>query len=136
MSTSSRRFELAVLAESFAIVRLRADAPLPSWAVQGNFFSVTRTADELSTVCAINQVPSGLALQTGWRALKVKGPFTLSEIGVLAELTATLAQAKVSVFAISTFDTDYLLVSEKNLAVAIAALRAAGHAVVQTDVHV
>ena len=134
MSTSSRRFELAVLAESFTIVRLRADAPVPPWAVQGNFSSVTRTSDELSIVCATSQVPSSLASQTRWCALKVKGPFALSEIGVLAELAETLAQAEISLLAISTFDTDYLLVSEKALAAAIAALRAAGHGVVQGDI--
>jgi len=62
-----------------------------------------------------------------WRALQVKGPFALSEIGVLAALAAPLAEAKVSLFAISTFDTDYLLVSEKQLHTALAALRHAGH---------
>jgi hypothetical protein len=129
MSGSNRRFDLTVLPGSFAIVRLAADAPLPPWAAQGGFFSVTRTSDELSVVCLADQVPSGVATETGWRALKVKGPFALSELGVLAVLTAPLASAKVSLFAISTFDTDYLLVSEKQLDVAIAALKNAGHGV-------
>jgi len=111
------------------MVRLAADAPLPPWAAQGGFFSVTRTSDELSVVCLADRVPSGVATETGWRALKVKGPFALSEIGVLATLAAPLALAKVSLFPISTFDTDYLLVSEKQLDVAIAALKDAGHSV-------
>jgi len=130
MSESDRRFELTVLPGFFAIVRLAANEPLPSWATTGDFFSVTRTSDELSVVCLANQVPPGLAAETAWRALKVHGPFALSEIGVLAALAAALAHAKVSLFAISTFDTDYLLVSEKKLDAAIAALRAAGHSVV------
>jgi len=127
MSESTRRFDLTALPGSFAIVRLAADAPLPPWATQGGFFSVTRTSDELSIVCAADQVPRGVAAEMEWRALQVKGPFALSEIGVLAALAAPLAEAKVSLFAISTFDTDYLLVSEKQLHTALAALRHAGH---------
>ena len=129
MSESQRRFNLTVLPGFFAIVRLAAEAPLPRWATQGGFFSVTRTGDVLSVVCAAEQVPSGVAAVTGWRALRVKGPFALSEIGVLATLTAPLAEAKVSLFAISTFDTDYLLVAEKQLSAAIAALKGAGHCI-------
>ena len=127
MSRSKRRFDLTVLPGSFAIVHLAADAPFPQWAVQGEFFSVTRTSDEVSVVCTADQVPKDVKAEAGWRVLKVKGPFALSEIGVLAALSASLAEAKVSLFAISTFDTDYLLVSEKQLLAAIAALRGAGH---------
>jgi hypothetical protein len=127
MSKSERSFDLTVLPGAFAIVRLAADTPLPRWAARGEFFSVTRTSDELSVVCLADQVPSGIATETGRRALKVTGPFALSEIGVLAALAAPLAEAKVSLFAISTFDTDYLLVSEKQLNAAIAALKGAGH---------
>src|ERR1700738_1746053 len=129
MSESSRRFGLTVLPGSFAMVRLAADAPLPSWATRGDFFSITRTRDELSIVCVAAQVPGGVAAETGWRALKVTGPFALSEIGVLAALATPLAKATVSLFAISTVDTDYLLVSEKQLHAAIAALKGAGHGV-------
>jgi hypothetical protein len=127
MSKSKRRFDLTVLPGSFAIVHLAATAPSPRWAVQGNFFSVTRTGDEVSVVCAADQVPRDVKAEAGWRVLEVKGPFALSEVGVLAGLSAPLAEAKVSLFAISTFDTDYLLVSEKQLLAAIAALRGAGH---------
>lgn len=132
--SADRRFELMVLPEIFAIVRLAADAPLPFWAIDGDFFSVTRTSDELSLVCRANQVPSSLTAERGWRTLKVQGPFALSEIGVLAALSAPLAQAKVSLFAISSFDTDYLLVRDTKLDAAIAALRAAGHAVSSNNV--
>src|SRR3977135_2407439 len=120
MSESSRRFNLTVLPDSFALVRLAADAPVPSWATQGEFFAITRTRDELSIVCLATQVPTGVLAETGWRALKVKGPVALSEIGVLASLATSLANADVSLFALSTFDTDYLLVSEKQLDAAIA----------------
>src|SRR5579864_3986420 len=115
MSKSKRRFDLTVLPGSFALVHLAADAPFPRWAVQGEFFSVTRTNDEVSVVCAADQVPNDVAAEAGWRLLKAKGPFALSEVGVLAELSTPLAEANVSLFAISTFDTDYLLVKEKQL---------------------
>jgi hypothetical protein len=134
MSKSDGRFELTVLTGSFAMVRLAADSPLPLWAIEKDFFSVTRTSDELSIVCPARQVPSGIAAETGWRVLKVEGPFALSEVGVLAALSAPLAAANVSLFAISTFDTDYLLVSEKQLYVAIAALQNAGHHVEQISI--
>jgi uncharacterized protein len=129
MSESNRSFDLTVLPGSFAIARLPADAPVPSWATQGHFFSVTRTSDELSVVCLANQIPPSLSPEAGWRALKVQGPFELSEVGVLAALAVPLAEAKVSLLAISTFDTDYLLVSETTLDPALRALTTAGHRV-------
>jgi hypothetical protein len=129
MDVSTRRFELTLLPERFAISRLAADAPIPSWATHGPFFSVTRTCDELSVVCELSHVPVGVQSQPGWRVFKVHGPFVLSEIGVLSALTAPLAKARISLFAISTFDTDYLLVASAVLSAAIAALEQAGHTI-------
>ena len=133
MSESNRRFALTVLRRPFALVRLAADSPLPLWATDAEFFSATRTSDELSIVCPAARVPDRTVAEKGWRVLKVKGPFALSEVGVLAALSASLAAAKVSLFAISTFDTDYVLVTEKQLDAAIAALRSAGHRVQQSS---
>jgi|SRR5260370_789944 len=129
MAAATRHLELSLLPERFAISRLAADAPIPAWATQGPFFSVTRTGDELSIVTEISRVPVGVQSQPGWRVLKVHGPFVLSEIGVLAALTAPLAEAKISLFAVSTFDTDYLLVASETLSAGIAALERAGHIV-------
>jgi hypothetical protein len=129
MAASTRRLELTLLAESFVISRLAADAPIPAWATQGAFFSVTRTGDELSVVTELSRVPVGVQSQPGWRALKVHGPFILSEIGILSALATPLAEAKISLFAVSTFDTDYLLVASDTLPAAIAALERAGHTV-------
>ncbi len=129
MAASTRQLELTLLPDRFAISRLAADAPIPGWATQGAFFSVTRTRDELSVVCELARVPVGVQCQSGWRVLKVHGPFVLSEIGVLSALAAPLAAAKISLFAISTFDTDYLLVASETLLAAIAALERAGHAI-------
>jgi uncharacterized protein len=129
MDASTRRFELTLLPERFAISRLAADAPIPNWATQGRFFSVTRTGDELSVVCELALVPVGVQSQSGWRVFKVHGPFVLSEIGVLSALAEPLAKARISLFAVSTFDTDYLLVASATLPAAIAALEQAGHTI-------
>ena len=129
MAAAIRRLELTLLTERFAISRLAADAPIPDWATHGSFFSVTRTGDELSVVTEISQVPVGVQSQPGWRVFKVHGPFVLSEIGVLSALAAPLAEAKISLFAISTFDTDYLLVAAETLSAAIAALGRTGHTI-------
>src|SRR5882757_10962834 len=127
MAAVTRHLELTLLLERFAISRLAADAPIPEWATEGPFFSLTRTGDELSVVTELSRVPVGVQSQAGWRVLKVHGPFVLSEIGVLASLAAPLAEAKISLFAVSTFDTDYLLVASETRPAAIAALERAGH---------
>ncbi len=127
MLTSPRKLELTLLPERFAISRLPANSPLPEWALKGSFFSVTRTGDELSVVCELSLVPPEVQSQPGWRILKVHGPFVLSEIGVLSSLASPLANAKLSLFAISTFNTDYLLVAAATLSAAMKALGQAGH---------
>jgi len=129
MAAATRHLELTLLPERFAISRLAADAPIPEWATQGPFFSVTRTGDELSVVTELSRVPPGVHSQPGWRVLRVHGPFVLSEIGVLASLATPLSETNISLFAVSTFDTDYLLVASETLLAAIAALERAGHAI-------
>jgi uncharacterized protein len=121
--------ELRLLPGRYAICRLAADAAVPSWASGGDFSSVTRTPDELSVVCAEAGAPDGVKCERGWRILQVAGPLEFSLTGVLAAIAAPLASAGVSIFAISTFDTDYVLVKEDNLAEAAAALGTAGHRV-------
>jgi hypothetical protein len=96
----------------------------------GEFVSITHTADELSIVCAEEHVPSGVKADREWRALKVEGPLDLALTGILASLANPLAEAQINIFAISTFDTDYLLVKEYNVARACDVLRQAGHVVV------
>ncbi len=129
MAASTRHLELSLLPERFAISRLPAGSPIPLWATQGPFYSVTRTGDELSVVTELSLVPVGIESQPGWRVLKVHGPFVLSEIGVLAALAMPLAEAKISLFVVSSFDTDYLLVASETLLAAIAALERAGHTI-------
>jgi hypothetical protein len=111
------------------VVRLAADAPLPGWALAGEFVSLTRTRDELSVVCEERLVPAPLNREGAWRALKVEGPLDFAMVGVLASIASPLASAGVSIFTISTFDTDYVLVKDDRLATALEALRSAGHVV-------
>jgi hypothetical protein len=118
---------LFLLPETFAVCRLAPDAPAPEWASGGDFASVTRTRDELSIVCPAGRVPAGVRSEPGWRCLKVEGPFEFSVTGLLASLTAPLAEARVPTLAVCTFDTDYLLVKEHDLGRALEALRAAGY---------
>src|SRR6266849_5348144 len=134
MAAATRHLELSLLPERFAISRLAADAPIPGWATQGGFFSVTRTGDELSIDTELSRVPVDVQPQPGWRVLKVHGPFVLSEIGVLSAMASPLAEAKISLFAVSTFDTDYLLVAAGTLPAAIAALERAGHTIHRSNV--
>ncbi|HUE56541.1 MAG TPA: ACT domain-containing protein [Candidatus Udaeobacter sp.] len=129
MAAATRRLELTLLSERFAISRLAADAAVPEWAMRGTFFSVTRTGDELSIVTEVSRVPIGVQSQSGWCVREVHGPFILSEIGVLSVLTTPLTEAKVRLLVISTFDTDYLLVASSTLSDAIAALERAGHTI-------
>jgi uncharacterized protein len=127
--TTYRRLELTLLPLRLAVSRLAVDAPLPAWATQGSLLSVTRTSDELSIVAEESVTPAGLQTQPGWRALKVHGPFAFSEIGVISALASPLAESKISMFVLSTFDTDYLLIASGNLAAAIAVLEQAGHTI-------
>lgn len=120
---------LVVLDERLAVCRLEPDAGVPAWATVGGFFSVTRTEDELSVVCPEEHVPEGTVCERVWRALKVEGPLDFSLVGVMASLAAPVAEAGVSIFALSTYDTDYLLVKEENLDLAVATLRERGHEV-------
>jgi hypothetical protein len=122
-----------MLPDLFAVCRLNADAPIPDWALMGDFFSVTRTDDELSIVCRQEQVPHGVTSEIGWRCLKARGPIAFSMVGVVASLTVPLAQAGISIFVISTYDTDYVMVKEENVEKAIAALVEHGHAVLETE---
>ncbi len=122
-----RLLSLSILPESFAIARLDASAPVPRWAGAGGLLSVTRTGDELSIVCVGDAVPPEAAASRGWRAMRVAGPLDFALTGILASLAAPLAEAGVPIFALSTHDTDYVLVPEDRLPRAVDALTAAGH---------
>lgn len=120
------KFPLRLLSSSYAVARLPADAEIPAWADGPGLASITRTPDELSIVCLAGRVPDEVQAEPGWRAFQLVGPVPFTTTGVVSGLSVPLAAAQVGVFILSTFDTDYLLVKQDNLAKAVAALRGAG----------
>jgi len=120
---------LELLPVPFAVVRLDPQSEMPSWAYGQPFSSVTHTSDETSIVCPQTSVPSDVTCERGFRGLKVRGPLAFSETGILESLAQPLAVAGVSIFAISTFDTDYVFLPETDLDRGLAALADAGHSV-------
>lgn len=115
---------------SFAVCRLPSGSGVPPWGVEGGFFSITSTADELSIVCVAARVPNGVQREGGWRCFKLIGPFPFGETGILASFIQPLSDRAIPIFAISTFDTDYVLVKEDRAEAALRALQEAGHQLV------
>jgi uncharacterized protein len=128
--------KLQVLPSRFAVCRLAPGAAIPYWvAGKAEFVSITRTSAELSVVCPEWSVPAATQCGRGWRALQVAGPLDFSLTGILVSVARPLAEAGVSIFAVSTYDTDYVLVREECLDRAIDALSAAGHSVARYSEH-
>jgi hypothetical protein len=119
------RLSLSLEPELLSVCRLPAGAAVPESLLRESFVSITRTAEELSIVCRSAAVPAGAAEEGPWRALKVAGPLDFSLTGILTSLTRPLAEAGISVFALSTYDTDYLLVPAEQAEAAMAALEGA-----------
>ena|SRR3712207_8216204 len=121
--------DLDLLPEEYAVCRLPAGSPVPAGlgGLDKGLVSVTWTPDEVSIICPADRVPQGATVETPWRCFRVVGPLDLALTGILASLVGPLAQARVNVFAFSTFDTDHLLVPAVRLAEAVATLTGAGH---------
>lgn len=122
----AKSLRISVLPLRLAVCRLAPEAALPFW-IRGSFTSVTRTPDELSIVCDDGAVPPDVQAERGWRALKVEGPIPFEVTGVAAALVSPLAEARISVFLLATFDTDYLLLKEEVFDAAVSVLRGRGH---------
>ena len=118
-------FDLELLSGNYVICRLNPAEPVPEWP-GGELLSVTRTPDELTIICRDDNVPDEVQSEPGWRCLRVAGKLDFSLVGVIAKITTVLADADISVFTISTFDTDYFLVREIDLDRALKAWNEAG----------
>lgn len=124
------RLPLELLPDTLAVCRLEPTAPVPAWAQQSRgFLTVSRTAEELSITAVQQVVPADVACVRDYRALRVRGPLPLDLIGILAAIADPLADAGLSIFAISTYDTDYVLVKARDLETALGVLKQAGHQV-------
>lgn len=131
MTNAARSLTLSVLPDLFAICKLPADTPAPPLPDGDSLVAMTRTADGLSLVLPESRAPHGARSERGWRCLKVSGPIDFDLTGVLESIAAPLAVAGVSIFALSTYDTDYVLVRDGVLDRAREALEAAGHRFVE-----
>jgi hypothetical protein len=128
MAHTPPRLPLELLTDTLAICRLDAGAAVPEW-VEGSsaFLTITRTAEELSITALQRAVPAGMPCEGDYRAVRVRGPLPLNLIGILAAMADPLAEAGLGIFAISTYDTDYVLIKQRDLAIALEALERAGH---------
>jgi len=129
--TSRQKLKFRLLAGAYAIVRMAPDAAIPEWAANGDFTSITRSAEELSIVCAAENVPYGVDAGPCWVCLKLEGPFPFSQAGVLLSFIEPVSANGVPIFAISTYDTDYVLIMQENWTAAQAALEHAGHELIR-----
>jgi uncharacterized protein len=125
---------LVVLSDTLAICRLNSTQPLPAWVKmgEGEFFSATRTPDELSIIVADSRAPKDAKCERGWRLLRVRGSLDFNQVGIIAGLSGALADAGVSIFALSTYDTDYVMMKQADLDRAVAALHQAGYTVTRS----
>ena len=110
------KLTLSVLGGEYAIHRFPPESDIP--ALMGNFLSITRTEDELSIVCDAELPLKSEKSESGWACIKVLGPLDFGLTGILAKIASVLAEAEISIFAISTYDTDYILVKRESLAIA------------------
>ncbi|NRA64534.1 MAG: ACT domain-containing protein [Pseudobacteriovorax sp.] len=133
MTDIHQKPKLSLLTLELSIYRLNSDEKIPDWLSQKSFFSVTRTHDELSIVCPPEPKFSPRREEKNWRAIKVQGPLDFSLTGVLKSIADPLDQANISIFAISTFDTDYILVKNQNLEQALSVLKSHDFQFVKDD---
>jgi len=116
------KFTLSILPEKLGICHLAEKSDIPEWAKDTSFCSITRTKTELSIVCPQEEIPGGVLIEKDWRAFKLEGDLGIESVGVIAALSQPLAEAGISIFNISTFETNYVLVEDKNLAKSILVL--------------
>ncbi|KKH95999.1 amino acid-binding protein [Methanosarcina sp. 1.H.T.1A.1] len=125
------KLTLSVLEGRFGICKLETGSEIPEWVYGSSFLSVTQTPEELSVVCQERSIPenipAGALVEKGWSCLKVEGPLDFGLTGILAGISTALADNGISIFAVSTYDTDYILVRETDMENAIRALEEVGY---------
>lgn len=116
------KLKLKLLKDMYGVCRLNNNSKIPEWGAKGEFSSITRTEDELSIVCLQNNIPEGIQCEKSWKVFKIEGPLDFSLIGILSAISSLMAEKGISIFAISTYDTDYILIKDKDLNKAIEVL--------------
>lgn len=117
-----KKLTLKLLKDTCGICRLEKDSQIPSWAFDGEFYSITKTDDELSIVCLEKNIPSDVKYESGWKVFKIQGSLDFSLIGILSKISGLMAENNISIFAVSTYDTDYILIKEEKLENAVKVL--------------
>lgn len=113
---NTQKLTLSVLPEKLGICHFDKNTPIPNWALAGEgFSSIAKTTSELSVICAEDKIPGGVLTEKGWRTFKVEGPLGFESTGIVSSLSTPLAEAGISILYISTYESDYVLVEEKNL---------------------
>ena len=126
-----RQLQLSLLDKIYGICVFENDAPIPDWAAMTSFCSITRTQEELTIVCPQNIIPSDCEYDADWRCFRIDGSFDLNQIGVISSLAAPLAEAGISIFVVSSYDTDYILVKDQKVEQAVTVLSDNGHLIVR-----
>lgn len=122
MSTVDKKLNLKLLKVKYSVCRLNKNDEIPKWIFDEEFFSITRTDDELSIVCSQDKIKENIKCEKDWRILKIEGPLDFSLIGILSRISTLMANDGISIFAISTYDTDYILIKEESINRAIEVL--------------
>jgi uncharacterized protein len=125
----NHQLTITVHPELFAICRLEPNAEVPQWAGGETFLTISKTKSELSIVCEEARVPAAIHAERKRRLMQIAGTLAFSLTGILAAVAVPLAEAQISIFGVSTYDTDYVLVAEADLERAISVLESAGHVV-------
>ncbi|QEE14670.1 ACT domain-containing protein [Promethearchaeum syntrophicum] len=126
------KLDLVILKKKFAICQLSPKDSIPDPSNLGDFWSITKTDDEISLIVPENKIPHvNCKTEKSWRAIKIIGPLYFSLTGIIATLSTALAKAGISIFAFSTYNTDYVLVKEKNVEQSIEVLEKSGHKIIE-----
>jgi hypothetical protein len=120
------RLKLSLLPDLLAVCRLEPGQEIPTWATEGDFSCLSQIKGELSAICASSSVPENVRASRGWRAIKIEGPLDLDLVGILVSVAVPLAHAGIGILPVGTYDTDYILVRDRQLAEALKALRTTG----------
>lgn len=114
---------LKLLDETYGVCSLEKDSEISPWIVEGNFLSITKTDEELSIVCEEKNISEGIKYEGGWKILKIEGKLDFALVGILAKISNIMAENNISIFAISTYDTDYILIKLNNINKAVELLK-------------
>ena len=130
MSKVEKKLTLKLLKDKYSVCRLNKNDEIPKWIFDEEFFSITRTEDELSIVCLQDKIKEDIKCEKDWRVLKIEGPLDFSLIGILSKISTLMANNDISIFAISTYDTDYILIKEESINRAIEVLEKSNYSIV------